>query len=59
MSDIRISDNDAYLAYTQMKQIHLWCPNRHKENAVLMGHQNLVRSLSFNRSSNKLCSGNF
>ena len=28
MSDIKISQNEEYLAYTSMKEIHLWCPNR-------------------------------
>jgi len=46
------------IAYTDTKKIHLFCYDTKMAKGILIGHENVVREISFNLHGDRLCSGN-
>lgn len=44
------------IAYTDTKKIHLFCYDTKTAKGILIGHENVVREISFNLHGDRLCS---
>jgi len=55
--DIRFSADCSLLAYTNIKSISLFSREKGRVIVSLEGHENVVRSVAFNRLKDILCSG--
>jgi WD40 repeat protein len=55
--DIRFSSDFSLLAYTNIKSISLFAREKGRVVASLEGHENVVRSIAFNKWKDILCSG--
>ena len=45
------------IVYTDSKKIQLFCYDTKVSKGTLVGHENLVREISFNFHGDRLCSG--